>query len=85
MGRFQRAEKARASANEFLSAVANREVRVGSFRESNFPSEWPSIKDLFEEIKSKFAPEVVFTHYRDDRHQDHRVLSTWPGTPSGII
>ena len=50
-------------------------MKIGSFRESYFPSEWPSIKDWFEEIKAKFDPEVVFTHYRDDRHQDHRVLS----------
>jgi LmbE family N-acetylglucosaminyl deacetylase len=34
-----------------------------------------SIKDWFEEIKANFDPDVVFTHYRDDRHQDHRVLS----------
>ena len=70
-----RAEEARRSADEFLSGVPDRHVRIGSFRESYFPSEWPSIKDWFEEIKAKFDPEVVFTHYRDDRHQDHRVLS----------
>ena len=40
-----RAEEARQSANEFLWGVANRQVRIGSFRESYFPSEWPSIKD----------------------------------------
>jgi LmbE family N-acetylglucosaminyl deacetylase len=71
----QRAEEARQSADEFLSGLARREVKIGSFRESYFPSEWPAIKNWFEEIKSKFDPEIVFTHYRDDRHQDHRVLS----------
>jgi LmbE family N-acetylglucosaminyl deacetylase len=70
-----RAEEAGRSADDFLGNVARKEVRIGSFRESYFPSEWPSIKDWFEEIKAKFQPEVVFTHYRDDRHQDHRVLS----------
>jgi LmbE family N-acetylglucosaminyl deacetylase len=70
-----RAAEAQASANDFLSAVKNREIRLGSFRESYFPSEWPAIKDWFEEIKAKFSPDIVFTHYRDDRHQDHRVLS----------
>jgi LmbE family N-acetylglucosaminyl deacetylase len=73
-----RAEEARRSADEFLSGVPNQRVRIGSFRESYFPSEWPSIKDWFEEIKANFDPEVVFTHYRDDRHQDHRVLSDLP-------
>jgi LmbE family N-acetylglucosaminyl deacetylase len=70
-----RAEEARRSADDFLGNVARKAIRIGSFRESYFPSEWPAIKDWFEEIKAKFDPEVVFTHYRDDRHQDHRVLS----------
>ena len=70
-----RAEEARGSAGEFLKGVERREVRIGSFRESYFPSEWPLIKEWYEEIKANFNPDVVFTHYRDDRHQDHRVLS----------
>ncbi|MBV8227386.1 MAG: PIG-L family deacetylase [Verrucomicrobia bacterium] len=70
-----RTEEARRSAEDFLSEVGRKEVIIGSFRESYFPSEWPAIKDLFEEVKAKFDPEVVFTHFRDDRHQDHRVLS----------
>ena len=70
-----RAVEAQQSANDFLSGVKNREIRIGSFRESYFPSEWVSIKDWFEEIKGRFDPQIVFTHYRDDRHQDHRVLS----------
>ena len=70
-----RAEEARRSAESFLDGVARKEVRIGSFRESYFPSEWPLIKEWYEEIKAKFDPDVVFTHYRDDRHQDHRVLS----------
>jgi LmbE family N-acetylglucosaminyl deacetylase len=69
-----RADEAKQSAGDFLGNVARKQVRIGSFRESYFPSEWPSIKEWFEEIK-KFEPDVVFTHYRDDRHQDHRVLS----------
>jgi hypothetical protein len=49
------------------------------FRESYFPSEWNSIKEWFETIRATFEPDLVFTHYRNDRHQDHRVLSdlTW--------
>jgi LmbE family N-acetylglucosaminyl deacetylase len=70
-----RAEEARLSAEEFLSGVAHKQVNIGSFRESYFPSDWASIKNWFEQIKASFDPEVVFTHYRDDRHQDHRVLS----------
>lgn len=70
-----RAEEARRSADEYLSSVLRKHIRIGSFRESYFPSEWPSIKDWFEDIRANFDPEIVFTHHRDDRHQDHRVLS----------
>jgi LmbE family N-acetylglucosaminyl deacetylase len=70
-----RAEEAQQSAEEFLTPVAQKQIRIGSFRESYFPSEWPLIKDWFERIKADFDPDVVFTHYRDDRHQDHRILS----------
>jgi LmbE family N-acetylglucosaminyl deacetylase len=70
-----RAEEARRSADDFLGSVRHKQVTIGCFRESYFPSEWLSIKDWFEEVKAKFDPDVVFTHYRDDRHQDHRILS----------
>jgi LmbE family N-acetylglucosaminyl deacetylase len=36
-------------------------------------------KEFFEKLKARVQPDLVFTHYRDDRHQDHRVVSdlTW--------
>ena len=70
-----RAEEARSSADDFLAGVTRKQIKIGSFRESYFPSEWPAIKDWFEKIRSEIEPDIVFTHYRDDRHQDHRVLS----------
>jgi len=70
-----RAAEAQASAEAFLAGVKDREIMIGPFRESYLPSEWSAIKDEFERIKSKFEPDLVFTHFRHDRHQDHRVLS----------
>src|SRR3990170_1867884 len=37
------------------------------------------IKEKFESIKKEIDPDLIFTHYRDDRHQDHKLLSdfTW--------
>ncbi len=70
-----RAEEARKSAGDYLNGIVHKRIEIGSFRESYFPSQWTSIKEWLEEIKSGFEPDVVFTHYRDDRHQDHRVLS----------
>src|SRR5262249_12709539 len=33
----------------------------------------------FESMKVRFQPDLIFTHYRKDLHQDHRVISdlTW--------
>ena len=37
------------------------------------------MKEEFEELKRELSPDLIFTHYREDRHQDHRVVSelTW--------
>ncbi len=72
-----RATEARRSADLFLKGVARRNVRVEEFRDGFFPYE-PRVKQVFESLKA-VKPDVVFTHYRHDRHQDHRTLSdlTW--------
>jgi LmbE family N-acetylglucosaminyl deacetylase len=74
-GEGGRAEEARSSAQEFLRDAGEREILVKDFRSSFFPFQGQEIKEFFEELKGKFQPDLVFTHYRDDRHQDHRVLS----------
>jgi LmbE family N-acetylglucosaminyl deacetylase len=78
-GRGSRSSEARASANAFLAGAAKPKVVVRQFRDSFFPTQLKEIKRYFETIKSNFEPDLVFTHYRDDRHQDHRVVSdlTW--------
>ncbi len=70
-----RSREAKASAETFLKGVASRKIIVKKFRASFFPFQAEAIKEFFEELKSRFQPDVVFTHYREDRHQDHRVLS----------
>ena len=37
------------------------------------------IKEFFEQLKQDFSPDLVLTHYRNDLHQDHRLISelTW--------
>ncbi|MGH7607884.1 MAG: PIG-L deacetylase family protein, partial [Gemmatimonadales bacterium] len=46
-----------------------------------FPAAYAEIKDRFEALgaAARRPPDVIFTHYRGDRHQDHRVISdlTW--------
>ena len=75
----RRAAEAAASAERFLAGARKKTVIVESFKESFFPYVGGAVKDFFERLKVESSPDVVFTHYRDDRHQDHRLVSelTW--------
>ena len=75
----QRAEEARRSAAHFLRGVASTRVVVGSHRDGFLPYEGAAVKDEFESLKEDFQPDVLLTHFREDRHQDHRLVSelTW--------
>ncbi|TKB65206.1 MAG: PIG-L family deacetylase [Nitrospira sp.] len=74
-----RRREARSSAKAFLARASKSRVILKNFRESFLPFRGEEIKEFFEEIKAKFVPDVVLTHYRHDLHQDHRVVSefTW--------
>jgi LmbE family N-acetylglucosaminyl deacetylase len=74
-----RADEARASARDWLSAVVDRQIVVERFRDSFFPHEGAAIKEFFETLKGAPTPDLIFTHRRDDAHQDHRVVAelTW--------
>ncbi len=74
-----RRSEAQASAKLFLEEAGRTKVVVKQFTTSFFPTQTKLIKGYFETLKDAFSPDIVFTHYREDRHQDHRLLSdlTW--------
>jgi LmbE family N-acetylglucosaminyl deacetylase len=74
-----RKKEAISSANLFLDKAKKREIVVNSYRDGFLPFMAAEVKEFFEKIKSEFKPDIIFTHYRDDRHQDHRLVSdlTW--------
>lgn len=74
----KRAAEANASANVFLAQAKEKNVVVKGFRDSFFPYIGTEIKQYFEQLKA-VSPDLVFTHYRHDLHQDHRFLCelTW--------
>ncbi len=74
-----RAREARDCASAFLRHARESEVVVKNYRDGFFPFLGDQIKKEFEQLKREFNPDLVFTHYRDDRHQDHRLISdlTW--------
>jgi LmbE family N-acetylglucosaminyl deacetylase len=71
--------EAERSAEMFLRGAVKKETIVRDFKESFFPYIGSEIKTYFEELKRTISPDVVFTHFRDDLHQDHRLISelTW--------
>ena len=74
-GDDRRAEEAARSARLFLGADAGRRLVLHTFRDGYFPAQFAAVKEACEETAATFRPDLVFTHFRDDRHQDHRVLS----------
>ena len=75
----ERRLEAEKSAKMFLKEAVKKEIVVRDFKESFFPYIGSEIKVCFEELKRTIRPDVVFTHFRDDLHQDHRLISelTW--------
>jgi LmbE family N-acetylglucosaminyl deacetylase len=73
----KREAEARHSAALFLKGARRKRVTVKQFRDGFFPYD-AKVKRVFEALKP-LTPDLVLTHYRHDRHQDHRVLSdlTW--------
>jgi LmbE family N-acetylglucosaminyl deacetylase len=69
----QRAEEARASAADFCDKL-DLHVEVCAFPENVFPWHGPEIKAHLEAVKGRGRPDIVFTHWRGDSHQDHRTL-----------
>jgi LmbE family N-acetylglucosaminyl deacetylase len=77
-GSGTRGEEARASAARFLAGAGASEVLLQGFRDGHYPHHWAEIKAFFETLK-RFQPDLILTHYGQDLHQDHRVVSelTW--------
>ncbi len=75
----ERAAEARQAASMFLKGAKSSKVVVKSYRDAFFPALGERIKENFEALKKEFKPDVIFTHYRHDLHQDHRLISelTW--------
>jgi len=78
-GTAPRAAEARASASAFLAGAPKARVIVRDYRDGFLPYSGSALKDEFEALKGEVVPDLVLTHYREDRHQDHRLVSelTW--------
>ncbi len=74
-----RAREARRSAQLLLAQARRFRMVVKNFRDGFFPYHAARIKTYFEKLKATLSPDLIFTHYQGDRHQDHRLVAehTW--------
>ncbi|MBX3142973.1 MAG: PIG-L family deacetylase [Trueperaceae bacterium] len=76
-----REQEARASAHALLAGLADVEVHLLRLRESYLDGSGVVVKEAMQGVRDALndAPDLILTHHRDDRHQDHRALSdiTW--------
>lgn len=75
----ERSAEAQASAAAFLKGAASVKIELAEFKDSFFPYHGSELKDWFAGLKSRVDPDIIFTHRRDDAHQDHHEVSklTW--------
>jgi LmbE family N-acetylglucosaminyl deacetylase len=75
----ERVPEAHASATAFLEKAGHREIVIKEFKDGFLPYLGGEVKSCFEELKQRVSPDLIFTHYRHDLHQDHRTVCelTW--------
>jgi len=73
-----RAQEATAAA-ELFTAGCDRKVVLKEYRDGFLPYIGGEVKDFFEQMKAQVNPDLIFTHWGGDAHQDHRIISelTW--------
>ena len=69
-----RAQEA-AKAAELFTAGCDSAVVLKDYRDGFLPYNGSEVKDFFEEMKTQVNPDLIFTHWRGDAHQDHRLVS----------
>jgi LmbE family N-acetylglucosaminyl deacetylase len=76
----ERKKEAEVGVQLFTQGVKKLNLKVFSCRDGFLPYSGKELKEAFEEIKSDITPpDLILTHYRNDLHQDHRIVSelTW--------
>lgn len=82
----QREQEALASAKSFLAKALEKQIVIKDFKDGYFPFMGSEIKTAFEELRY-CSPDIIFTHYRHDLHQDHHLISdlTWNSFRNHLI
>lgn len=77
-GEGKRAAEARRCAELFAGEQLG-SFTVHSFRDGFFPASFGDIKEEFRGLQKAVDPDLIFTHWRGDLHQDHRLIAELTG------
>ena len=69
----ERGEEARKAA-ELFATGCDKEIILKEYRDGFLAYSGAQIKDFFEELKGRVNPDLIFTHWHRDAHQDHRLI-----------
>lgn len=86
-GNVKRQKEANESVKVFSEYAKIGKLVQKNFRDSYFPFCGAEIKDFFVELQNSLVPDLIFTHYAKDAHQDHRLISdlTWNSFRDNLI
>lgn len=74
-----RGEEAQRAAHLFVDSARLKGPILKTFQDGFMPYVGAEVKALFEDLKRVISPDLIFSHNRNDAHQDHRLLAelTW--------
>jgi LmbE family N-acetylglucosaminyl deacetylase len=86
-GNDSRSDEAKSSAEAMLKSAAKSNIVLHRFRDTCFPFVGAEIKECFIKLQQEVQPDLIFTHRREDLHQDHRLLAelTWNAFRNHLI
>jgi LmbE family N-acetylglucosaminyl deacetylase len=70
-----RETEARCGAEVFAGPATLTEVQLRNFPDGFMPFVGEKIKKVFEELKGGVSPDLIFSPYLKDAHQDHRLIA----------
>ncbi len=78
-GADERVKEERSVVAKLLPGARVELVICQDWRDGFLPTQAIAVKEFFESLKRRLSPDLIFTHFERDRHQDHRLVSelTW--------
>jgi LmbE family N-acetylglucosaminyl deacetylase len=74
-GEDARRAETRSAMEMLIEPSCRGELLFGGFPDSRLPTAYGALKDFFSSLRGRPMPDIVFCHYREDAHQDHRLVN----------